>query len=106
MSPQRRAVTGIVLLAAFALLVAAGRAGAHYPLAGGRIHVGPNPDPPPWSSDNGNPGNALPIYEGYHWPSLREALDQYGWFGRKGCPQHGATGPSGAPPKRRPWPAR
>src|SRR5204862_7414277 len=72
MRPQRHA-GAVVGLTVSLLLLAAGPSGAYYPLAGGRIHVGPDPNPPPWVSDNGNPGNALPIYEGYNWPSLREA---------------------------------
>lgn len=54
------------------------------------VHIGPDPNNVPGAG----PGSFNLTYptdygpypaEWYHWPSLREALDQYGWFGRHGC---------------------
>jgi uncharacterized protein (TIGR03000 family) len=55
------------------------------------FHIGPEEIPPGpnvpsfYSRDLPDWGPYPP--SSYHWPTLRQALDQYGWFGRKGCPQ-------------------
>ena len=45
------------------------------------------PNPPlrdPWlTTDNGIPGTGSYYYRDYPWPSLREALQEYGLFGRR-----------------------
>jgi hypothetical protein len=42
-----------------------------------------NPQPYYYATDNGIPGTGHYAYFDYNWPSLRQALDQYGWFGRR-----------------------
>lgn len=37
---------------------------------------------PRLTTDNGIPGSGSYYYRHYPWPSLREALQQYGFFGR------------------------
>jgi hypothetical protein len=38
---------------------------------------------PRLTTDNGIPGSGAYYYRDYPWPSLREALQEYGWFGRR-----------------------
>jgi uncharacterized protein (TIGR03000 family) len=65
------------------------------------IHVGPPRDdepPIPGSFNQWFPPDYGPYpAEWYHWPTLREALDQYGWFGRRAC-GGGPRGPVAGPP--------
>jgi uncharacterized protein (TIGR03000 family) len=52
----------------------------------GRIWIGPPADPERYyrfATDNGIPGSGRYAYTDYYRPSLREALDQYGLFGRR-----------------------
>src|SRR5690348_11893483 len=38
---------------------------------------------PRLTTDNGIPGTGSYYYRDYPWPSLRQALQEYGWFGRR-----------------------
>ena len=68
-----------------ALLVPLSSAKAEWSLGKGRVWVGPpaNPQRYYYATDNGIPGTGHYAYYDYNWPSLRQALDQYGWFGRR-----------------------
>ncbi len=55
-------------------------------IGGSRIWIGPPADPERYyrfATDNGNPGTGRYAYFDYNWPSLRQALDEYGLFGRR-----------------------
>jgi uncharacterized protein (TIGR03000 family) len=65
------------------------------------IHIGPPSDPDLWPNSPSRRGRSYnvtfpPDYgpypdSSYHWPTLREALDRYGWFGRRArthCPTY------------------
>ena len=85
--------TGLVLL------ILAGSAQAQWvSLMQGRVYVGPPPHPFPLASDNGIPGTGAYAYNDYDWPSLRQALQTYGLFGRKvrGRPPRSYPGPGDA----------
>ncbi len=81
------------------LLLTAGPAPAQGGSWRDHVHIGPE-DPNltggPYSSFNTwwppDSGPNPPEY--YHWPTLREALDEYGWFGRHARNGHPA-GPAG-----------
>lgn len=52
----------------------------------GHIRIGPPANPERYArfaTDNGIPGTGHYAYFDYNWPSLRQALDEYGWFGRR-----------------------
>jgi uncharacterized protein (TIGR03000 family) len=74
-----------VPIAMLAIGPAASRAGDWW----GRFYIGPPRDPEAtasyeaWRRSAIPPDSQLPEPDFYNWPSLREALSQYGWFGRK-----------------------
>jgi hypothetical protein len=52
----------------------------------GRIWMGPPANPERYgrfATDNGIPGSGHYASFDYNWPSLRQALDEYGWFGSR-----------------------
>lgn len=56
---------------------------------------------PRLTTDNGIPGSGSYYFRDYPWPSLREALQQYGFFGRRFRANQAATAPMrGLPPQR------
>src|SRR2546428_244853 len=77
------------LLALPMLLLAAGIATAWPGDWGSYLHVGParNPDGSyvDYSHSSLPPNSLPPPPSSYSWPTLRQALDQYGWFGRRAC---------------------
>ncbi|HEY7159113.1 MAG TPA: hypothetical protein VH575_34535 [Gemmataceae bacterium] len=85
MRPRRHGAIAISLLPLLILLMA-GPAAAEWSLGKGRIWVGPPADPERYyrfATDNGIPGTGRYAYSDYNWPSLRQALQQYGLFGRR-----------------------
>ncbi len=74
-------------LAILVLLTSAvGPCAAEWSPGQGRIWIGPPANPERYSrfaTDNGIPGTGHYAYFDYNWPSLRQALDQYGLFGRR-----------------------
>lgn len=71
---------------AFFLLITAGPVAAQCSPGRGRIWIGPPANPEKYvrfATDNGIPGSGSYAYTDYNWPSLREALNQYGLFGRR-----------------------
>lgn len=75
MIPRRTLAVGILL---FGLVVP--------PLGRGQVWIGPPANPERYyrfATDNGIPGTGRYAYFDYNWPSLRQALDQYGLFGRR-----------------------
>jgi hypothetical protein len=73
-------------MALVVLLMAAGPGAAEWSLGKGHIWIGPPANPERYyrfATDNGIPGTGHYAYFDYNWPSLRQALDQYGWFGRR-----------------------
>jgi uncharacterized protein (TIGR03000 family) len=94
MKRARLALTGGFVLLAGALFTPGAGAWEPWP----HVHVGPEPVPqgPNVSSfyRRDEPLDYGPYPESwYHWPTLRQALDQYGWFGRRAC-----KGPPAGPP--------
>jgi len=82
MRPQSYLATLIPLI----LLTGVGPVVGQYSPGQGRIWIGPPADPERYyrfATDNGIPGTGRYAYTDYNWPSLREALDQYGLFGRR-----------------------
>jgi hypothetical protein len=49
------------------------------------------------TTDNGIPGSGAYYYRHYPWPSLREALQEYGLFGRRFRERERATAPPPLP---------
>ena len=76
-------------------LVALSSASAQGSPGSGRIWIGPpaNPERYYYATDNGIPGTGRYAYFDYNWPSLRQALNEYGWFGRR----YRRNAPSAAP---------
>src|SRR5690242_10970284 len=55
---------------------------------------------PRLTTDNGIPGSGSYYFRDYPWPSLREALQQYGFFGRRYRANKAAAAPvCGQPPR-------
>ncbi len=76
----------ILLIPLLVLLMIAGPLAAEWSLGKGRIWVGPPANPERYyrfATDNGIPGTGRYAYSDYNWPSLRQALQQYGLFGRR-----------------------
>ncbi len=99
MRPRHPWPIAIFLLPLFAMLTTAGPAAAEWSLGKGRIWVGPPTDPERYyrfATDNGIPGTGRYAYTDYNWPSLRQALQQYGLFGRRFGRQNpvGENGPA------------
>jgi uncharacterized protein (TIGR03000 family) len=88
---RRNRINGLPFLTGVLILLGAGPAPVQAWDWRSHIHIGPDPYPTPEGP------NAPPFYQRmppdwgpypdswWHWPSLREALDQYGWFGRRAC---------------------
>jgi uncharacterized protein (TIGR03000 family) len=81
---------GLVLLAGPVLLLGVGLQAARGWDWHDHFYVGP-PDPSRPRDPDLHYGAALPPdsapppLSSYHWPTFREALDRYGWFGRRAC---------------------
>jgi hypothetical protein len=85
MTARSRRLWLVFPMALLVLSLTVERSGAEWSLGRGRIWVGPPADPERYArfaTDNGIPGSGHYAYFDYNWPSLRQALDQYGWFGR------------------------
>jgi hypothetical protein len=80
--PGRSATSALLL--AFLLLRPGNPSAAQSP-ASWRVFIGRPPAPNPLASDNGIPGTGAYAYSDCDWPSLRQALQVYGWFGRRAC---------------------
>lgn len=87
------------------VLTWAGGAVAQAPAPRAIVYIGPL-YPKRYASDNGIPGTGNYAYNHYRWPSLREALAEYGWFGRKiRSPEQVGQGSTLVPPVNSPSPA-
>src|SRR5262245_13956137 len=82
--------TGTTILLGGAMLWATGAALAGSGRWLGPIQVGPPRTPEEYARQQyqyeqrlNQPDGAPPPPSSWFWPSLREALDQYGWFGRR-----------------------
>jgi hypothetical protein len=104
--PPYKRKTAISFLAVPVVWLTAGLAVSE---AGGwrtRFYIGPPQDPEAlaayeaWRHSAVPPDSQLPPLDSYSWPTLRQALDQYGWFGRKACshPQSGNLSPLSVAP--------
>jgi uncharacterized protein (TIGR03000 family) len=68
-----------------------------------RFYIGPPRDPEAmasyeaWRRSPVPPDSQLPEVDFYYWPSFREALSQYGWFGRKACSSESGAWSSSLP---------
>ncbi len=94
--PGRSAIA--VLLFTLAVLLPTGPLAAQCP-GGWRVYIGRPPAPNPLATDNGIPGTGAYAYSDYDWPSLRQALQTYGLFGRRAC--RPASAPPAPPPPPR-----
>lgn len=86
MTARSRRLLLVFPMALLALSLSVDRSYAEWSPGRGRIWVGPPADPERYArfaTDNGIPGSGHYAYFDYNWPSLRQALDQYGWFGRR-----------------------
>jgi hypothetical protein len=86
MRARQRRTQWIFSLSLLVLLLAVERGTAEWSLGRGRIWVGPPSNPERYvrtATDNGIPGTGNYAYFHYNWPSLRQALDEYGWFGSR-----------------------
>ncbi len=89
-------------LALLLLALAVERGTAEWSPGRGRIWIGPPANPERYerfATDNGIPGTGRYAYFDYNWPSLRQALDEYGWFGRR---YRGPSTPARNAPVRNP----
>src|SRR5947209_75962 len=100
MTRKRRPLTaGTSVLAAAALFLLAGPARAQPDCWRSRVHIGPLTERDIANYGHGSFNTWFPPDYGpfppswYQWPTLREALDQYGLFGRRAC----RDGPVGSP---------
>jgi hypothetical protein len=94
MIPSRSPATVILLCELIGLWIMAGSVAAQPPLGNGRIWIGPPANPERYyrfATDNGIPGTGRYAYFDYNWPSLRQALDEYGFFGRRYRARRGST---------------
>ncbi len=84
------------LFVALTVLPRSGPPLAAQSLGGCRVYIGRPPAPNPLATDNGIPGTGAYAYDDYDWPSLRQALQTYGLFGRRAC--RPAPSPAAPPP--------
>lgn len=90
---RRRYLSGVLLAAL------ASTAAAQAP-DGRRIWIGPPARIGPHTTNNGLPSQGINRYMDYSWPSLREALAQYGFCGKRIGP---AAVPLTVPPRPPGW---
>jgi hypothetical protein len=86
MQSGRRRIHWFFLPAMLVLMLTVERGSAEWSPGRGRIWIGPPANPERYArfaTDNGIPGSGHYAYFDYNWPSLRQALDEYGWFGRR-----------------------
>jgi uncharacterized protein (TIGR03000 family) len=79
----------VAFLASPVMLFAAGLSLAQAGDWGSYLHVGPARNPDGSYADYSHsalpPDSLPPPPSSYFWPTWREAVDQYGWFGRRAC---------------------